>query len=395
MKKILKSKERIVYLYKERENAIEKVQKFIQNEREVLDWEVAENEKDIRERRQVLQERLNELEAEKDIAADQLAEAEIELSNKITEEDRGIHAAQEHLFKLEEEILKTIREDDTELKAKQVKFEEESKERSLAIAKERRAVVELSEKVKKLQEDSLTMESDDEELQDFEARLEVEKTRLREMEEKSIVEEKKAEELLGMAGRDFKQKQAEKEVQLQLERTKIEELKNRKQKTIKEFAKKVSHLTEMLEDARTKLKQDKQRLKYLEIEEEVVQEKLESGVISIARKLSAEIETLPEESHHAALESLIYDLDVVNNSGRTEISQKEAKMNQELDKLRQNEQVLEESVTKEEKEKEKIENDLKQMREVFLKDRTGEKMELRKFVEKVGEEFDATHEDER
>lgn len=395
MKKILKSKERIVYLYKERENAIEKVQKFIQNEREVLDWEVAENEKDIRERRQVLQERLNELEAEKDIAADQLAEAEIELSNKITEEDRGIHAAQEHLFKLEEEILKTIREDDTELKAKQVKFEEESKERSLAIAKERRAVVELSEKVKKLREESLTMESDDEELQDFEARLEVEKTRLREMEEKSIVEEKKAEELLGMAGRDFKQKQAEKEVQLQLERTKIEELKNRKQKTIKEFAKKVSHLTEMLEDARTKLKQDKRRLKDLEIEEEVVQEKLENGVISIARKLSAEIETLPEESHHAALESLIYDLDVVNNSGRTEISQKEAKMNQELDKLRQNEQVLEESVTKEEKEKEKIENDLKQMREVFLKDRTGEKMELRKFVEKVGEEFDATHEDER
>lgn len=374
---------------------MEKVQKFIQNEREVLDWEVAENEKDIRERRQVLQERLNELEAEKDIAADQLAEAEIELSNKIAEEDRGIHAAQEHLFKLEEEILKTIREDDTELKAKQVKFEEESKERSLAIAKERRAVVELSEKVKKLQEDSLTMESDDEELQDLEARLEVEKTRLREMEEKSIVEEKKAEELLGMAGRDFKQKQAEKEVQLQLERTKIEELKNRKQKTIKEFAKKVSHLTGMLEDARSKLKQDKQRLKDLEIEEEVVQEKLENGVISIARKLSAEIETLSEESHHAALESLIYDLDVVNNSGRTEISQKEAKMNQELDKLRQNEQVLEGSVAKEEKEKEKIENDLKQMREVFLKDRTGEKMELRKFVEKVGEEFDAKHEDER
>lgn len=395
VKKILKSKDRISYLYKEREHAIEKVQKYIQNEREVLDWKVAENEKDIRERRHVLEERLNELEAEKDIAADQLAEAEIELSNKIAEEDRGIHTAQEHLFKLEEEILKAIREDDIELKAKQVKFEEENKERSLAIAKERRAVVELAEKVEKLREDSLTMENDDEELQDFEAKLEVGKTRLREMEEKAIVEEKKAEELLGMAGRDFKRKQAEKEVQLQLERTKIEELKNHKQKTIKKFAKKVSHLTEMLGDAKAKLKQDKQRLKELEIEEETVQQKLENGVISIARKLSEEIETLPEESHHVALESLIYDLDVVNNSGRTEISQKEAKMNQELDKLRQNEQVLQESVVTEEKEKERIESDLKEMREVFLQDRTGEKMELMKFVEKIGKESDAKHVDQR
>ncbi|CAB3985193.1 kinesin KIF16B isoform X2, partial [Paramuricea clavata] len=385
VRKILKSKERISYLYKERENAVGKIQKHLQNEREVLDWEVDENRKDIRERRQVLEERLNELEAEKDIAADQLAEAEIELSNKIAEEDRIIHAAQEQLFKLEEEILQTLRADNTELKAKQVKFDEESKERSLLIAKERRDVVELENKVEKLRNNSLGGENGNEsELQDVEAQLEVQKTRLRELEENAIVEERKSEELLAMASRDFKQKQANSEVNLDAERTKVEQFKNDKQNTIKEFAKKVSHFREMVEDAQSKLQDDKERLKELDLEEEALHQKLEDGIVSIARKLSEGIETAPED---VSIESLIHDLDVANNSGRTEVSQKEESMSRELDKIKNNHKVLEESILAEENEKERIENDLKEMREVFQKDRTGEKMEIIQFVEKFeGEE---------
>ena len=394
VRKILKSKERISYLYKERENAVGKIQKHLQNEREVLDWEVDENKKDIREQRQVLEERLNELEAEKDIAADQLAEAEIELSNKIAEEDRIIHAAQEQLFKLEEEILQTLRADDTELKAKQVKFDEESKERSLVIAKERRNVVELENKVEKLRNNSLGGENGNEiELQDLEAQLEVQKTRLRELEENAIVEERKSEELLAMASRDFKQKQANKEVDLEAERTKVEQFKNNKQNTIKEFAKKVSHFQEMVEDAQSKLQEDKERSKELDLEEEALHQKLEDGVVSIARKLSEGIETAPED---VSLESLIHDLDVANNSGRMEVSQKEESMSRELDKIKNNHKVLEESVLAEENEKERIENDLKEMREVFQKDRTGEKMEIIKFVEKFeGEESMVKPENER
>ncbi len=394
VRKILKSKERISYLHKERAIAVGKIQKHLQNEREVLDWDVTEHKKDIRERRQILEEHLNELEAEKDIAADQLAEAEIELGNKVSEEDRIIHAAQEQLFKLEEEILQTIRVDDTELTAKQVKFNEENKERSLVIARERRAVVELAEKVEKLRNNSLGSESGDEsELQDLEAQLEVQRTRLHELEENAIVEEKKAEELLAMANRDFKQKQAKREVDLEAERSKVEQFKNNKQNTIKEYAKKVGHFKEMVEDARSKLQEDKQRLKELGLEEEAIDQKLEDGVISIARQLSEDIETPPED---VSLESLIYDLNVVSNAGRTEVCQKEETMSQELDKIKNNCKVLEESVVAEENEKERIENDLKEMREVFQQDRTGEKMEIIKFVEKIeGEECIANAVDER
>ena len=46
------------------------------------------------------------------------------------------------------------------------------------------------------------------------------------------------------------------------------------------------------------------------------------------------------------------------------------------------------SVKTDENDKERIENDLKEMREVFHQDRTGEKMEMMKFVEKIeGDEF--------
>lgn len=377
-------------MYKERENAVGKAQKHLQNEREVLDWEVAEHVKDIRERRQMLEEHLNELEAEKDIAADQLAEAEIELSNKVAEEDKIIRTAQEQLFKLEEEILQTISADDAELKAKQDKFTEESNERSLVIAKERRSVVELAEKIEKLRDNGQADSGDGSELQDLEARLEVQKTRLRELEESSIVEEKKAEELMAMASRDFKQKQAKREVDLEAERTKIEKLKKDKQNTIKEYAKKVSHFKEMLEDAQSKLREDKGKLKELDIEEEALHQKLENGVISIAHRLSEGIETPPED---VSLESLINELDVVSKSGRTEVSEREESMNQELDKIKNNRKALEESVVAEENEKERIENDLKEMREVFQKDRTEEKMELVKFVEKFeGKESDPVKE---
>lgn len=373
-------------MYKERENAVGKAQKHLQNEREVLDWEVAEHVKDIRERRQMLDEHLNELEAEKDIAADQLAEAEIELSNKVAEEDKIIRTAQEQLFKLEEEILQTISADDVELKAKQDKFTEESNERSLVIAKERRNVVELAEKIEKLRDNGQADSGDGSELQDLEARLEVQKTRLRELEESSIVEETKAEELMAMASRDFKQKQAKREVDLEAERTKIEKLKKDKQNTIKEYAKKVSHFKEMLEDAQSKLREDKGKLKELDIEEEALHQKLENGVISIAHRLSEGIETPPED---VSLESLINELDVVSKSGRTEVSEREESMNQELDKIKNNRKALEESVVAEENEKERIENDLKEMREVFQKDRTEEKVELVKFVEKFeGKESD-------
>ena len=388
VRKILKSKEHISYLYKERENAVKKVQKHLQNEREVLNWEVVEHEKDIRERRQILEEHLNELEAEKDIAADQLAEAEIELSNKVAEEDKIIHTAQEHLFKLEEEILRTIGADEADLKAKQIKFNEESNERSLLIAKERRGVVELAGKVEKLKDKADG--DDDSQLQDLEAQLEAQKTRLRELEENSIVEEKKAEELLAMAGRDFKQKQATREVDLEAERSKIEKLKKDKQITIKEYAKKVSHFKEMLEDAQSKLREDKGKLKELDIEEETLHQKLENGVISIARKLSDGLETPPED---VSLESLINDLNVVSSSGRTEVTQKEESMSEELDKIKSNRKALEESVLAEENEKDRIENDLKEMREVFQKDRTDEKAELVKFVEKLeGKESDPVKE---
>lgn len=377
-------------MYKERENAVGKAQKHLQNEREVLDWEVAEHVRDIRERRQMLEEHLNELEAEKDIAADQLAEAEIELSNKVAEEDKIIRTAQEQLFKLEEEILQTISADDAELKAKQDKFTEESNERSLVIAKERRSVVELAEKIEKLRDNGQADSGDGSELQDLEARLEVQKTRLRELEESSIVEEKKAEELMAMASRDFKQKQAKREVDLEAERTKIEKLKKDKQNTIKEYAKKVSHFKEMLEDAQSKLREDKGKLKELDIEEEALHQKLENGVISIAHRLSEGIETPPED---VSLESLINELDVVSKSGRTEVSEREESMSQELDKIKNNRKALEESVVAEENEKERIENDLKEMREVFQKDRTEEKVELVKFVEKFeGKESDPVKE---
>ena len=390
VRKILKSKEHITYLYKERENAVGKIQKHLQNEREVLDWEVAEHEEDIRERRQMLEEHLNELEAEEDIAADQLAEAEIELSDKVAEEDKIIHAAQEQLFKLEEEILQTISADNAELKAKQNKFNEEINERSLVIAKERRSVVELTEKIEKLRDNGQTDSGENNELRDLEALLEVQKTRLRELEENSIVEEKKAEELMAMASRDFKQKQAKKEVDLEAERRKIEKLKKHKQNTIKEYAKKVSHFKEMLEDAQIKLREDKAKLKELDIEEEMLHQKLETGVISIAHRLSEGVEIPPED---VSLESLINELKVVSDSGRTEVSQKEESMSQELDKIKNNRKVLEESVVAEENEKERIENDLKEMREVFQKDRTEEKVELVKFVEKFeGKESDPVKE---
>ena len=384
VRKILKSKERISYLYEERKNAVGKIQKHLQNERDVLDWEVCENEKDIRERRQILDERLNELEAEEDIAADQLAEAEIELSNKIAEEDRIIHAAQEQLFKLEEEILQTVRADDTDLKEKQIRFDKESKERSVMIAEESRCVAELQEKVDNLRsvEGEIDNESD---LQDLEAQLEAKKAQVRELKENALLEDTKTRELLAMASRDFKQKQAQRQVDLETERTKIEQLKNEKQNTIKEYAKKVCHLKEMLEDARSKLQEDKQRLKELDIEEEELHQKLEDGVISIARKLSEGIET------PTSLEDLIYDLDMLNNSGRTDVAEKEETMAQELDKIKNNRKVLEESVLAEENEKERIENDLKEMREVFHKDRTGEKMEIMKFVKNLEDEESETN----
>ena len=369
-------------MYQERANAVGKVQKHLQNEREVLDWEVAENKKDIRERRKVLEERINELEAEKDIAADKLAEAEIELNNKIAEEDRIIHAAQEQLFKLEEEILQTIRVDDTELKAKQVKFDEENKERNLMVANEKQSVAELADKVEKLRNNSLGSDNESE-LQDLEAQLEEQKTRLRTLEENAASEEKKAGELFAMASRDFKQKQAKREVDLEAERVKVEQLKNNKHSTIKEYSKKVGHFKEMVGDAHYKLQEDKQRLKELGLEDEALDQKLEDGVISIARKLSEGIET---SSEGVSLESLISDLDVVSNAGRTEVTKKEKTMSQELEKIENNQKDLIESVKTEEKEKERIENDLKEMREVFQKDRTGEKVEMMKFVEKIEDE---------
>lgn len=381
-------------MHKQRESAVGTMQKHLQNEREVLSWEVLEDKKDIYERRKVLKDRLNELEAEQDIAADQLAEAEIELSNKIVEEDRVIHAAQEKLFKLEEEILKTIRADDADLNAKQVKFDEESKQRSLAIAKERREILDLTDTVEKLRNNCLEGESKDvSALQDLQAQLETQKVRLRELEENAIVEEKKATELFAMAGRDFKEKQAQREVGLEDERTKVEQLKNNKHDTIKEYAKKVSHFKAMLEDAQVKLREDKQRVKELDIEEEAVHQKLQEGVISIARKLPEELETIPED---VPLDCLINDIDVVSTTGRSEVSQKEETMSHELGKIEEDLKVLQESVETEEKEKDRIENDLKEMREVFLKDRTGEKIEIMKFVENLeGEESAANRVNEK
>ncbi|XP_028398515.1 kinesin-like protein KIF16B isoform X2 [Dendronephthya gigantea] len=374
VRKILKSKERISYLQQERQNAVSQLQKHLQNEREVLDWEVIECQKELRERRQMLEEQLNELEAEKDIAEDKLAEAEMELSNKVADQDRIIHVAQEQLFKLEEEVLQAIRVDDEELKAKRAKFDEENKVRTLAIAEKRREVVELGEKVERLR--SVEETGNENEAKELEARLGEQKTVLQEMEEQSIIEEKKTEELLAIASRDLKQKQAKNEVDLEEERSKIEELKNDKQNTIKEYAKKVSHFKAMLEDAQSKLQEDKGKLKDLGLEEEALHQKLEAGVISIARKLKG-VETPPE------VENLISDLEVVNISGRAEITEKEESMSLELQKITNSCKVLEDSVMADENEKEKIENDLKEMREVFQKDRTGEKLELMQFVENV------------
>ena len=374
MRKILKSKDRISYLYQERQNAISHIQKHLQNEREVLDWEISENQKELRDRRQVLEERLNELEAEKDIAEDNLAEAELELSNKVADQDRIIHVAQEQLLKLEEEVLQTVRVDNEELKAKRAKFDEENKMRTLTIAEKRREVVELGEKGKTLRNDG--ERGNEIEVKELEDRLEEQRTLLLEMEEQSIIEEKKLEELLAIASRDLKQKQAKKEVDLEREKRKIEKLKNSKHDTIKEYAKKVSHFKEMLEDAQSKLQEDKGKLKDLGLEEEALHEKFEAGVISIARKLQG-VETPPE------VESLISDLEVVNISGRAEVTEKLESVSQELRRITNSRKVLEDSVIADENEKEKIENDLKEMREVFLKDRTGEKLELMKFVENV------------
>lgn len=364
------------YLYQERESAVGKAQKHLQNAREVLDWEVVEKDEELRQRRQILEERLNELEAEEDIAADQLAEAEIEFGNITCEKDRIIHNAQEQLYKLEEEIMKTAQIDDAELREKKRKYEEECNERSLQLAAERRTVVELNEKIEKLKREESVEEA---EVKKLEAELEKRKIMLREHEEQCIVEEKKIQDLLAMASRDCKQKQAKREAELETERNKVMELKDNKAMTIKEYTKKMNHYKEMLAEAQSKLKSDKMKLKEVLMEEEALREKFETGVVSIARKLSEGIETKPED---LSLESLCVDFEAMSNRGRTEINQKEDDVQKELNELKSNCKIVEENVTMEEKAKDMIENDLKEMREVFRKDRTEEKMELMKFVEK-------------
>lgn len=381
--KIAKTKERIDYLHKERAKILKKGQKHVQNEREVLYWEVDEAEKDIRDRRHIVEERINELEAEEDIAADRLAEAERTLNNKIAEEDRKIHSAREQLFKHEEELLNSLRADEDNLDAKRLQFQQECKQRSLIIAEERRKAVTLSELMEELSGDiqskaGRAKSEAEKELERVQSELEFQTTRLRELEENSISEEEKAGQLLRMANRDLKQKRAKNEKALEVEREQIERLKKEKGENLKEFEGIVNHLKVTLEDARTKLCDDKRKLNDLAIEEENLHQKVEDTVVSIAQKISRK---LPDDAVN--LEYLISELDEVSNNGRVEVAEKKETVNNELGKLDSSRKYLEDSVLEEEKEKQRIEDDLKEMREAFLKDRNGEKMELIQFVQKV------------
>ena len=387
VKKIAKSKERIDYLYKERQKSMRKGRNYVQNEREVLDWEVEEIEMDIQGRREILEDHVNEMEAEEDIAADRLAEAEVAFGNKMAEEDKIIHAAQEQLCKHEEEVLNSLKEANDNLETKRVEFEEEAKQRLLKIAQERSAVKTLTESVEKLSGElqtktDLEKSEGEKELQRVQGELESQENRLRELEERGISEEEKAEQLLAMSSRELKQMTAKREEPLEVERVQIEQLKEGKKEKTKEFEGMVNHLKETLEDARMKLRDDKQKQKDLVVEEEKLQQKVEDTIISIARKVSEKLlSDAKDAQNEVTLENLISEFEEVRDAGRVVVSQKEDAVKRELGKLDSSQKCLKDSVLEEEKVKERIEDDLKQRREEFLKDRKGEKMELIQFVE--------------
>ncbi|XP_015767513.1 PREDICTED: kinesin-like protein KIF16B [Acropora digitifera] len=378
LEEIQREERKLEQLKSEREAALQIVEKDLAKRREVLELEFLEEKEELQEERMYLEERIHGYEALMDITADNLADKQNSLEIRTREENAKIVKAKQELRAMEENLNQTKQKAEKDMTLKKQEYEEKAKKQREEIEKSKELLQARSQELTKSTE-RLEECADEErlkiakEVENLTENVNVEKMRLDSLEEADRTEAENFEKDMEAGTKLLNERNQSQRQAVELERLNLEALEDFKRQNLETEESEFKEAQEQYNRAKMLLVESKRNLADLDRRQSKYSSKVEAELLDLSKSLEGELSTQEKLGDMFELREHRITLKEIDVEGKVKVTEKQATLNEEVDKLVKLRKSLTFELEDTEKAQEKAEAELREMQSRFALDREEER----------------------
>ncbi|XP_067029065.1 kinesin-like protein KIF16B isoform X1 [Acropora muricata] len=378
LEEIQREERKLEQLKSEREAALQIVEKDLAKRREVLELEFLEEKEELQEERLYLEERIHGYEALMDITADNLADKQNSLEIRTREENAKIVKAKQELRAMEENLNQTKQKAEKDMTLKNQEYEEKAKKQREEIEKSKELLQARSQELTKLTE-RLEECADEErlkiakEVESLTENVSVEKMRLESLEEADRTEAENFEKHMEAGTKLLNERKQSQRQAVELERLNLEALEDFKRQNLETEESEFKEAQEQYNRAKMLLVESKRNLADLDRRQSKYSSKVEAELLDLSKSLEGELSTEGKLGDMFELREHRITLKEIDVEGKVKVTEKQATLNEEVDRLVKLRKSLTFELEDTEKAQEKAEAELHEMQSRFALDREEER----------------------
>lgn len=388
LSKIRASENELKGLYSQRLEAVASAEGEVRMKREVLELEYEEKQVELDSEKTRLADKIVEHEAIMDHAADSLANVQYQLEVKTLEENQKIDSAKERFNELQRKLAESAKKAEDDLEAKRRQYDEVSDKRRETIAKEREIVTtmrtELGALVEKLEHSKGNERNNiEKDIQTKRKRLNEQESQLKllEIEHKNIsddIEVEFEEEL-----NQIQSKAQQDQTALELERLNLEELQDAKTLKLQKEEQELREAQKRYNEVKMALGDSRKKLQHVEKMAEETSRKKQSEFVKMCKTLEENLAGTEQQPEAYKLRERLIHLKEIDVEGKMDLAEQKEKNSVNTEQVNSDIKRLTYELDDRRKAKEKLENELKELKEKFERQRMEETATLDAMKESI------------
>lgn len=388
LSKIRASENELKGLYSQRLEAVASAEGEVRMKREVLELEYEEKQVELDSEKTRLADKIVEHEAIMDHAADSLANVQYQLEVKTLEENQKIDSAKERFNELQRKLAESAKKAEDDLEAKRRQYDEVSDKRRETIAKEREIVAtmrtELGALVEKLEHSKGNERNNiEKDIQTKRKRLNEQESQLKllEIEHKNIsddIEVEFEEEL-----NQIQSKAQQDQTALELERLNLEELQDAKTLKLQKEEQELREAQKRYNEVKMALGDSRKKLQHVEKMAEETSRKKQSEFVKMCKTLEENLAGTEQQPEAYKLRERLIHLKEIDVEGKMDLAEQKEKNSVNTEQVNSDIKRLTYELDDRRKAKEKLENELKELKEKFERQRMEETATLDAMKESI------------
>ncbi|KAK3710528.1 hypothetical protein QZH41_009354, partial [Actinostola sp. cb2023] len=381
LKRIRDSESELEHLSVQRKKALTVAKDDVRMRRAVLELEFEEKQVELDQEKTKLADKITEHEAMMDHEADSLANAQYQLEVKTKEQNQKINSAKDRFTGLQQQLAYSAKKAEEELESRRRQYDEISEKRRETINKEREIVNTMRSGLDALVEKLSNSKGNERNNLEKEIKMKRKKLneqesqlKLLEIEDKNIsvdIEEEFEEELSRIQA-----KAQEDQTALELERLNLEELQDSKTIKLLKDEQELQNAQKRYNEVKMLLNETRKQLRVVEVGSDKASSDKEAGLLEISKVLE---ERLPGTAQHGEVYKLRehrIQLKEIDVEGKMELADQQEINGINVEQVGGDIKRLAYELEERDKAKEKLENELKEMKEKFQRERLEESATL-------------------